>query len=131
VSEPGRGNLKVIPGSHRDNHLDRPPTPDVPFPEPAGAVDVLAEPGDALLFDRRLWHARSDNHSSLVRKVAFFAYTYRWIASREQVTVALPGLSPVRRQLLGLDAHDGDHAWGHVPDEVPLYAALQTAELIP
>jgi ectoine hydroxylase len=129
LSEPERGNLKVVPGSHLDNHLSRPPLPDVPWPEPVGAVDVLARPGDALLFDRRLWHARSDNHSALVRTVAFFAYTYRWIATREEVTVDLPAATPVQRQLLGLDLHDGDHAWAFRPDEVPLYAALRDAGL--
>jgi ectoine hydroxylase-related dioxygenase (phytanoyl-CoA dioxygenase family) len=31
-----------------------------------------------VLFDRRVWHARSVNRSNLTRKAVFFAYTYRW-----------------------------------------------------
>jgi hypothetical protein len=124
LSEAGRGNLRVIPGSHRRNTLDRPPNPDVPWPEPAGAVDVLAEPGDALLFDRRLWHARSDNHSAVVRQAIFVAYTYRWIVSRDPVADDDPTMTPIQRQLLGLDDHEGDDAWGRFPERVPLYEAL-------
>jgi hypothetical protein len=124
LTEPGRGNLRVIPGSHRTNTLDRPPTPDVPWPEPEGAVDVLAEPGDALLFDRRLWHARSENRSAFVRRAVFVAYTYRWIVSRDPRPSDQGGLTPIQRQLLGLDHPEGDDAWGLFPERVPLHAAL-------
>jgi hypothetical protein len=126
VSRPGRGNLRVLPGSHRSNTLPRPPSPDVPFPEPPGAVDVLAEPGDVLLFDRRLWHARSPNHSTRTRRAVFVAYTYRWILSRDPRPTDDPSWSPVRRQLLGLDEVEPDHAWGRFPDQVPLYSALSS-----
>ena len=131
VSEPGRGNLRVIPGSHRRNVLDHPPHPDVPWPQPEGAVDVLARPGDAFLFDRRLWHARSDNHSTLVRKAVFVAYTYRWIVSRDPEPCDDPAFTPIQRQLLGLDRAQGDDAWGHFPDRVPLYVALRDAGQVP
>ena len=128
LSEPGRGNLEVLPGSHLDNHLSRPPTPEVPWPRPDGAVPILARPGDAILLDRRLWHARSTNRSTLTRRAAFFAYTYRWIAAREHLTADPPALTPVRRQLLGtLPAAGGDHAWAHQPEEVPLFRALGAA----
>jgi ectoine hydroxylase len=63
VSEPGRGNLKVVPGSHLTNWIPGPARRDVEWPDPDGAIEVTANPGDAVLFDRRLWHARSDNHS--------------------------------------------------------------------
>lgn len=127
LSGPGRGNLKVIPGSHRRNTLSRPPDPDVPWPAPAGAVDVLAGPGDALVFDRRLWHARSDNHSSSTRVAAFLAYTYRWIVGRDPVPVDDPSFTPIQRQLLGLDRPAGDDAWAYHPEDVPLFAALPDA----
>jgi ectoine hydroxylase len=126
VSQPGRGNLKVIPGSHRTDWIDGPPRRDMAWPDPEGAVEVCAEPGDALLFDRRLWHARSDNYSDVTRKVMFFGYTLRWIAIRDEVA-DLPNrpwwnqLDPVQRQLLGGIGDGGDHAWGHFPSDVPLY----------
>jgi ectoine hydroxylase len=34
VSEPGRGNLKVVPGSHLVNRIDGPPRRDIQWPDP-------------------------------------------------------------------------------------------------
>jgi ectoine hydroxylase len=128
LSEPGRGNLKLVPGSHTENWIDGPPRRDVPWPDPPGAIEVTAAPGDALLFDRRVWHARSENRSQVTRRAVFFAYTYRWIRSRDTIPAAARPLNPVQRQLLGLlDGSDGDHAWGHDPDRVPLYEVLRRA----
>ena len=44
VSETGRGNFKVVPGSHLINRIDGPPRRDVVWPEPAGSIEVC-EPG--------------------------------------------------------------------------------------
>lgn len=136
VSQPGRGNFKVVPGSHRSNWIDGPPRRDMEWPEPPGAVEVTAAPGDVVLFDRRLWHARSDNHSYLTRKAMFFGYTYRWIAMRDDNDAIWPTalgdqLSPVRRQLLGgLGRTGGDHAWGHEPGSTPLHGWLAERGLL-
>jgi hypothetical protein len=101
----------------------------VPWPDPAGAIELTAQPGDVVFFDRRVWHARSDNHSSLTRKAVFFGYTYRWIATRDEIPADLASLSPVQRQLVGgvPAGHEdpGDHAWGHFPEQVPLYLHLR------
>jgi hypothetical protein len=58
------------------------------------------------------------------------------VAIRDDVD-ALPGtpwwhrLSPVRRQLLGgVGRGDGDHAWGHHPQDTPLYAELRERGLL-
>jgi ectoine hydroxylase-related dioxygenase (phytanoyl-CoA dioxygenase family) len=133
VSARGRGNLLVVPGSHRRNWLDGPARRSLPHPPPADAVAVLAEPGDALFFDRRIWHVRSDNHSDVTRVAAFFGYTYRWVVCRDEVAglqeqVWWEHLTPVQRQLLG-GAGDGsgDHAWGHDPHSTPLYRWLDDA----
>ncbi|MEN3359141.1 MAG: hypothetical protein V7637_3123 [Mycobacteriales bacterium] len=126
VSQPGRGNFRVVPGSHRTNWIDGPPRRDVPWPDPAGAIEVLADPGDVVLFDRRIWHARSDNHSDVTRKAVFFGYTYRWVRGRDDTPAWSVDFSPVQRQLLGLlDETDGDHAWGHEPRTVPLHELLR------
>ncbi|MDH6119336.1 ectoine hydroxylase [Kitasatospora sp. GAS204A] len=140
VSEPGRGNFKVVPGSHLANRIDGPPRRDVPWPEPVGAVEVTVAAGDAVFFDRRLWHTRTDNHSELTRKGIFFAYAHRWQHSRDEntellATRAAAGFTPVQRQLLaaplaGPGQSPGDHQWGHHPDTTPLHGYLASRGLL-
>jgi ectoine hydroxylase len=136
LSEPGRGNLKVVPGSHLTNWISGPPRRDVEWPDPRGAIELTACPGDAVVFDRRLWHARSDNYSTHTRKAIFLGYTFRWIAIRDQNDSIWSSdwagwLSPVQRQLLGgLDGDAGDHVWGHYPSSTPLYAWLEQRNLL-
>jgi ectoine hydroxylase len=136
VSEAGRGNFKVVPGSHLTNWIAGPPRRDTPWPDPEGAIEVTAAPGDVVLFDRRLWHARSDNYSTWTRKAMFFGYTYRWIAMRDENDPIWAGdeaaaLNPVQRQLLGgLPGTDGDHAWGHYPARTPLHPWLAERGLL-
>ena len=135
VSEPGRGNFKVVPGSHLTNWISGPPRRDVEWPDPDGAIEVCANPGDVVVFDRRLWHARSDNYSDVTRKAMFFGYTLRWIAIRDEndgiwSSDLAEKISPVQRQLLGgLPYKDGDHAWGHYPETTPLYGWLKERDL--
>jgi ectoine hydroxylase len=113
--EPGRGNFRVIPGSHRRNTLPRPHEGGRADPE--GAIPVLAGPGDAVIFDRRLWHMRSRNLSDITRRALFTAYTYRWVRARDDLAVRpelFGAITPVRRQLLG----GGSSAIGHwIPDD--------------
>jgi Phytanoyl-CoA dioxygenase (PhyH) len=136
VSEPGRGNFKVVPGSHTSNWIDGPPRRDVEWPDPEGAIEVTANPGDVVFFDRRLWHARSDNYSEYTRKAMFFGYTLRWIAIRDDIAPIWSSdwadqLSPVQQQLLGgIKAADGDHSWGHYPSTTPLYGWLKERDLL-
>jgi ectoine hydroxylase len=135
VSEPGRGNFKVVPGSHLTNWISGPPRRDVDWPDPEGAIEVTANPGDVVVFDRRLWHARSDNYSDITRKAMFFGYTLRWIAIRDENDGIWSAdwadqINPVQRQLLGgIRPGDGDHHWGHYPAETPLYGWLKERDL--
>ena len=108
--------------------------PGLGFDPPAGAVPVLASAGDAFIFDRRLWHSRSDNLSQHTRRVIFLAYSYRWIRPRDDFGIdpsseRFRGLSPVRRQLLGEPA-GRHHQWGLERDAVPLHAALKRRGLL-
>ena len=133
VARPGRGNLRVIPGSHLQNRLSRPERADLPAPPPPGAVDVLARPGTAVVFDRRVWHARGDNTSRLTRRALFLGYTFRWIRGRDSYPVSAPWfeeLSPVRRQLLGVSATADGH-WLPVDEDVPLRAWMSERGLSP
>jgi ectoine hydroxylase len=134
VSVPGRGNLLIVPGSHASNTLPRPDHPELGFDPPAGATPVLACPGDALVFDRRLWHSRSDNLSEHTRRVVFLAYTFRWIRPRDEFGIdpsseRFRRLSPVRRQLLGEPA-GRHHQWGLQRNAVPLHEELDRRRLL-
>lgn len=125
-SEPGRGNFVVLPRSHVRNGISRPADDSNDLP---GAVPLLAGPGDAVLFDRRLWHMRSRNDSALTRKALFYAYTYRWVRARDDLHVRpeLLGLvTPARAQLLG-SGSTATHFW--MPDQVelPLRSLAETA----
>jgi ectoine hydroxylase len=106
VSAPGHGNLVVLPGSHRSNRLRR------TREDPAGAVPVLASPGDAVVFDRRLWHRRSPNLGEHTRRVLFLAYTYRWIRPRDDLEIPdriRARATAAQRQLLGEAGRTIDH----------------------
>jgi hypothetical protein len=134
VSEPGRGNFMVIPGSHLRNRIPRPEHPELGFEQPEGAIQITANPGDAVLFDRRLWHSRSDNLSQITRNAFFTGYTYRWIRARDDYPVdweAEPyrSLSPVRKQLLGWGLDANSH-WALGTDTYPLRDELRAAGLL-
>jgi ectoine hydroxylase len=117
VSTPGRGNFVVLPGSHLRDRIERPASgTDLP-----GAIPILAEPGDAVVFDRRLWHMRSPNRSAVTRKALFLAYTYRWVRPRDDLRLPaafVDGMTPVQRQLAGVDAGDPFPLW--MPDRSAL-----------
>jgi ectoine hydroxylase-related dioxygenase (phytanoyl-CoA dioxygenase family) len=106
VPTPEHGALRVVPGSHRSDMLAR-------EAEPTDAVPLLVEAGSAVIFDRRLWHARGDNLSERTRKALFYGYTHRWIRPRDELTIdprQLARLTPLRRQLLGF-ADDPSDYW--------------------
>lgn len=137
LSETGRGATKVIPGSHLWNTLPRPAEP--PYPDPEGAVEVVANPGDAFVFDRRLWHSRSQNRSTITRKLLFIGYTYRWIRPLDELPLDRSGQwwadrSPVQRQLLGDGTHTANF-WGinwdgYVDEQIPLRRELRQRGLL-
>ena len=120
LTEPGSGNFVVLPGSHLRNEIARPARDDA---DPPGATPILAAPGDAVIFDRRLWHRRSPNRSMRTRKALFFAYTYRWIRPRDDLGLdreTIARLTPLQRQLSGTDDVDAIGRW--MPDQtLPLH----------
>jgi ectoine hydroxylase len=110
------GNLCVVPGSHHDGR------PAFPLGEqPPGAVEVTAAAGDAILFDRRLWHAASTNRSERARVFLTVGYSYRWLRPKSAMDLGelLDTMPPIRRQLLG--ATTSASAWfDPSEDDVPL-----------
>ncbi len=123
ISEPGRGNFWVIPGSHLHDTLERPADGQG---QPDGAVPVLAKPGAAVLFDRRLWHSASPNWSDITRKVLFYGYGYRWIRTKDDMTVQSlwEASDPVRRQLLGAGLNANGY-YSPTDGDVPLRGWLR------
>ena len=100
VSEGGRGNFSVVPGSHLKDEVEY-PADGVSNPPEAHEVQVPA--GTAVIFDRRIWHAGGWNFSDITRKVLFVGYSMRWFHPRDAMTVShyMDRCDPIQRQLLG------------------------------
>lgn len=118
LSAPDRGNLRVVPGSHRDaNPLKRGANGD-----PEGAIQILSEPGDAVLFQQRLWHAVGPNFAAHARKNIYMGYCFRWLKPIDYLLpdpALLAKATPVQRQLLG-EMRSECSFWLPKEDEVPL-----------
>jgi len=102
LSQPGRGNTRLAPGSHRRPEF-RPDLGD-PNSEVEGAIEVCGLPGDAFLFTQNIWHAAAPNQSSFERRLIFMGYSAFWARPVDRdgpLSSLLPGASPVRRQLVG------------------------------
>lgn len=119
----GCGNFYVLPGSHLNDKLE---LPEDGVTDPAGATPICVPPGTAVIFDRRLWHSRSPNHSATTRKALFYGYSYRWLRPRDNTRIEdFPDCDdPIRRQLLGA-SHDGHGFSSPIDDDVPLKFWLQ------
>jgi hypothetical protein len=115
----GMGNFFVLPGSHLTRQLPDPISEEDPNPQ--GTLGITAKAGDALIFDRRLWHAASENTSPVTRKVLFYGYAYRWLRTKCDMDTSQvwEGADPIRRQLLGACTTANGY-FDPQPDDVPL-----------
>ena len=103
-SQPNRGNFCVLPGTHLQDRLE---FPEDGVSDPPGAIQVCGAPGDAVAFDRRLWHSASPNRSQVTRKILFYGYGYRWLRPKDDMTIPeemMAAADPIRKQLLGWSA---------------------------
>lgn len=121
MSEPNRGNTKIIPGSHLRPDF-KPVQTDVNVPL-EGELQVCGKPGDAFVFAQNLWHAGAPNRSEHTRRQLFIGYSPIWIRPIDYHRASpalLEGADPVRKQLLG-DISDNCFKY-YVPEEtmVPL-----------
>jgi ectoine hydroxylase-related dioxygenase (phytanoyl-CoA dioxygenase family) len=124
VSEPGRGNFWVVPGSHTRKALDLPPNEKG---QPDGAIPLCSGPGSAVYFDRRLWHAASPNSWHSPRKFLAYGYGYRWLRTKDQMTIPpdmFEHADPIRRQLLGFTTSENNR-FGPSDQDVPLKLWLE------
>lgn len=121
VDTPAHGALNIVPGSHK---LDgKPPACD----SGEGVLPVCVKAGDAVLFDRRMWHRRGINTSERTRRVLFFGYSYRWLRGLDYNNMPeelLAKCDPIRRQLLG-DGVDVKGWWQPTEADVPLKGWLR------
>jgi hypothetical protein len=84
MTEGGRGNLCVIPGSHKAAHP--PDADDLQRPELfPGALELRAPAGSAILFHNALWHSHGPwTRDDGARIMLYYAYEHPWmIASQE------------------------------------------------
>jgi ectoine hydroxylase-related dioxygenase (phytanoyl-CoA dioxygenase family) len=104
VREPGSGITLFAPGSH---------TLKTPIPLPEGGLDpeswlrLNLEPGDAVAWENRTFHAPENNTSANTRKAVMIQYGYRWLRPvdfLEHAPELLAKCDPVARQLLS--SHD-------------------------
>ena len=118
TTEVGRANFYIVPGSHLSGGVRFENDDDL---VPMGALPTQVKPGDALFFDRRLWHAASPNVSDVERRVLFYGYSYRWLQTKSNMDLAhlFGQVDPIRRQLLGY-ATSGNGRFSPIDEDVPL-----------
>lgn len=118
VSSPERGNTLIQPGSHLRDELQ---CADDGLANPPGAKPLLMPAGAALILDRRLWHSRSPNFGPQTRKVIWVGYAYRWLRTKDDMTVSglIERADPIRRQLLGYSAN-ANSVYDPHDEDVPL-----------
>jgi ectoine hydroxylase-related dioxygenase (phytanoyl-CoA dioxygenase family) len=95
------GPIVIVPGSQRA--LFKPPEGHPRFPD---EKYILAQPGQAVLFDGWLYHRGAANQSQQRRRVCLMCYQNAWMKSREpfdgpRVTKLREEGSPERKLLLG------------------------------
>ncbi|RED51877.1 phytanoyl-CoA dioxygenase family protein [Cohnella lupini] len=102
MSEPDRGNTKIIPRSH--NRVYQPDSQNVRDRLP-DEVQICGAPGDVFIFAQNLWHAGAPNQSELTRRQLFIGYSPIWMRPIDYKTPSerlLRDASPIRKQLLGI-----------------------------
>jgi len=123
LPQEGMGNFCIVPGSHRRLRSELPD----PAATPEGAIEVTGVAGDALLFDRRIWHSASTNVSPSTRVVLFYSYAHRWVRPKSKMSPdeLLPLTDdPIRRQLLGACTTANGY-YDPQDDDVPLRAWIR------
>lgn len=117
MTEPGQGNLCVIPGSHK-TAFD--PTPEDRmrtdlFP---GAVQICAPPGSAILFHNALWHSQGPwTRDDGQRIMLYYAYEHPWMVGSQEhwgyPKDFYSNLPPKRRKLFhGFVFDPPEQRWG-------------------
>jgi ectoine hydroxylase len=113
LTQPNSGAICLVPGSHK-----RPPQElrELEHRVPEDQFIELNVPANtAMLWRTQVWHCVTPNLSDKVRKVFYVGYHYRWLRPTDYVQQdpeLIARSSPIRRQLLGGLAPDGDPLGG-------------------
>jgi ectoine hydroxylase-related dioxygenase (phytanoyl-CoA dioxygenase family) len=130
LSEPDKGNLRVVPGSHL---RARKPETDPTTGDPVGAIQVLTRPGDAVFFEQRTWHAVGPNYAAHPRKNIYIGYCHRYLKAIDFLTQSpqlIAKANPIQRQLLGHATHElSFYLPDRAPEDVPLRAWMDEHKL--
>ena len=85
MTQPGQGNLCVVPGSHKA--ASAPDREDLQqWGRSAGVTEICAPAGTAILFHNALWHSAGPSPATgwAARAMLYYAYEHPWmIASQE------------------------------------------------
>jgi ectoine hydroxylase len=102
-TEPGMGNMELIPGSHRSQV----PLPDEVRKEkadvPIGHV-ICAEAGSVLVFHNGVWHRTYEHGGDRDRYTAHYIYSPPWVRNADRLDNSeefLERTTPMRRALMG------------------------------
>ncbi|MCY3865049.1 MAG: phytanoyl-CoA dioxygenase family protein [Chloroflexi bacterium] len=109
LSEPNTGVTMVAARSNQLKERIEIPEGQV---DPASKVEPLLNPGDAVFFENRTWHAGAANLTDRTRKAVMIGYSYDWITPtdyRQQAPELVEKLSPMERYLVGEPADDNPH----------------------
>ena len=101
LSEPNSGATLLSPGS---NQLKKPLVINKETGDPDNVLEPLLQPGDAVFFENRTWHAGGLNLTGRMRKAVMFGYAYRWMRPMDYLIQPKELVSKVDRigqQLLG------------------------------
>lgn len=126
MSEPNRGNTKIVPRSH-----NRPFHPEKTAVDAKldGELQICGKPGDVFIFPQNLWHAGAPNRSTHTRRQLFMGYSPLWmrpIDYHQASPELLAGADPIRRQLLGAISDNKFKYYVPEADMLPLKSLMCT-----
>ena len=101
LKEPNSGSTLMAPGS---NHLKEKLYIDPKTNDPVNALEPSLNPGDAVFFENRTWHAGGANLTNRTRKAVMFGYCFRWMKPMDyllQPPALVEKVDALGRQLLG------------------------------
>jgi hypothetical protein len=128
TSKADMGNIVFVPGSHlrpfpeEGGHNEFGELPSATTP---GTTQVMAKPGDALVFTHSLWHGGAANLSTVTRKNVQYGYSQGFFRNYDYDEIpqhVVEWCTPRQRRLLGvLDAGAPPHQHYYPPaDQVKL-----------